>query len=320
MKIFQRLVLVGSLCASGLSWAKRTELPPTEPPPFEELLFSLRQEEERLCGTLQKCQDSMSHVLAALVGFSRSTPMVLALSSEYPENRVHQVLILRSLVPFLEKTKAHITQQQKNLQEIQQILQKAEDILKNKKFSSSQKQEKLQEILDQKTTPLPESVQRELEQHVSRLAARVHSADALISELDQEIALFFKENPPAEPVFQWPAEGKRVFTFGKKDPKSREIGKGASIHTAPRAFVVAPALGRVVFSGPFRSYGNIIIIDHGSGFHSLIAGLDVLKVSVGETVAPGEYLGRMGKQSSCVTFEIRKEGKSVDPQQFLQKE
>ena len=84
-----------------------------------------------------------------------------------------------------------------------------------------------------------------------------------------------------------PARGKILLGFGD----SAEGGapqRGLTIETRPGAAVVAPFDGRIVFAGPFRGYGRILIIEHGGAYHTLLAGLGRIDVSVGQVVAMGE--------------------------------
>ncbi len=71
-----------------------------------------------------------------------------------------------------------------------------------------------------------------------------------------------------------------------------------------------------MFSGPFRQYGNIAIIEHEKGYHSFLAGLDKLTVKVGDIVIQGEEIGELStneKKDSVLYFEIRNNNQPLDP-------
>ncbi|TCS60874.1 murein hydrolase activator EnvC family protein [Varunaivibrio sulfuroxidans] len=70
--------------------------------------------------------------------------------------------------------------------------------------------------------------------------------------------------------------------------------KGITVRTRPFARVVAPFDGKVVFAGPFRGYGELLIIDHGQGYHSLLSGLGRIDTQIGQSVLAGEPVGVMG--------------------------
>jgi murein hydrolase activator len=88
--------------------------------------------------------------------------------------------------------------------------------------------------------------------------------------------------------------------------------------TALNARAIAPAAGRVVYAGPFRAYRGVIIIDHGEGWTSLIAGLGGLAVRVGDQVSAGQLIGRAsGGGDPRVTIELRRRGQPIDLAQLL---
>jgi septal ring factor EnvC (AmiA/AmiB activator) len=96
------------------------------------------------------------------------------------------------------------------------------------------------------------------------------------------------------------------------------------LRTIPAAAVVAPFDGRVVYAGPFRTDGVILIIRHGDGYHSLLAGLGRAEVSVGQWVLAGEPVGVMPDAAErgsdgVFYFELRRDGRPVDPQPWLAK-
>lgn len=102
-----------------------------------------------------------------------------------------------------------------------------------------------------------------------------------------------------------------------------EIGtfnKGVVFETRPEAQVVAPFDGRVVFAGPFRSYGLILIIDHGGGYHTLLAGLARVDIVVNQWLLGGEPVGAMSSTQSRRTrlyLEIRRQGQPINPLPWL---
>ena len=99
------------------------------------------------------------------------------------------------------------------------------------------------------------------------------------------------------------------------------VQKGIDIRASLGAKVNAVSAGTVVFSGWLKGYGNLIIVDHGSNYHSLYAHLATSQVEVGNEVEEGEEMGQVGDTGSLkgpyLYFEIRKQGQAVDPQPWL---
>jgi len=117
-------------------------------------------------------------------------------------------------------------------------------------------------------------------------------------------------NAPA-PAYRLPAVGEVVTGFGEAS-ESGMRARGLTIATAPGATVVAPARGRIAFAGSFRGYGRIVIIDHGGGWTTLVAGLDRLSAQVGDTVRAGDPLGATAQREPRLTIELRRQERPVD--------
>jgi septal ring factor EnvC (AmiA/AmiB activator) len=93
--------------------------------------------------------------------------------------------------------------------------------------------------------------------------------------------------------------------------------RGLTIETAAETQVIAPAAGRIVYAAPFRRYENVVIIDHGNGWTSVITNVAALDVAQGAAVQRGQPLGRTGAGSPRVTVELRRNGRPVPFAQFL---
>jgi len=121
--------------------------------------------------------------------------------------------------------------------------------------------------------------------------------------------------PAAQPSFIWPARGPILGTFD--DAKN----KGVNIGGAPGDPVNASADGRVVYSGNgLRGYGNLIIIKHDATFLTAYAHNRALMVKEGDAVTKGQKIAEMGNSDSdrvMLHFEVRRQGKPVDPLTYL---
>jgi len=119
-----------------------------------------------------------------------------------------------------------------------------------------------------------------------------------------------------------PAQGRKVKAFGDPDVAGGNL-KGISLQTRPEARVTAPSDGWVVYAGPFRSYGQLLIINAGGGYHVLLAGMSRIDVSPGQFVLAGEPIAEMGTPATpghsgedssrpVLYVEFRKDGKPID--------
>ncbi len=116
-----------------------------------------------------------------------------------------------------------------------------------------------------------------------------------------------------------PAAGPVIGRFGDPAPSGLAT-RGVTIRTRSSGQVVAPRAGRVVFAEPFLSYGELLIIDHGEGYHAMLAGLERLDARVGDDLVSGEPVGTMGTGSGVgerLYIELRRGGRPVDPLPWL---
>ncbi len=122
---------------------------------------------------------------------------------------------------------------------------------------------------------------------------------------------------PGPPPYRLPVAGSIVIGLGEIS-EAGVRSRGLTLATWAGAQVVAPAAGHVVYAGRFRGYGNIVILDHGDGWTSLVAGLDRVLVRVGDAPVQGSPLGRAPQgEGPRITIELRRQGHAVDLAQLL---
>jgi len=161
-----------------------------------------------------------------------------------------------------------------------------------------------------------DDVRRQLAALADDLAARRALVAALGSDAKRNARLAELDPPPlraSEPggaiAYRLPAKGRVRIGMGELAPSGGRT-RGLTIEIAPNAQVRAPAAGRVAYAGAFRGYGEIVIIDHGHGWTTLLAGLARVQ-SQGTMVAAGAPIGRMGR-AALLTIELRRHARPVD--------
>jgi len=125
---------------------------------------------------------------------------------------------------------------------------------------------------------------------------------------------------------EWPVRGQVTGGFGKtKHPEfaTDVFRKGIDIEAPIGEAIRAVEKGRVVFAERFSGYGKMVIIDHGERYFSVYAHLSEIIKKTGDAVKRGEALGTVGDSDSLagsrLYFEMRKDGKSIDPLPWFQK-
>ena len=122
----------------------------------------------------------------------------------------------------------------------------------------------------------------------------------------------------------WPCHGSVITNFGKvKHPKynttTRNNGIDISTSYGDNVYAVAP--GKVVYADRFMGYGNMVLVDHLDGYYSLYGHLAEMLVDTGDEIGAGRIVGRVGESGSLsgpmLHFELRKDGKPVDPMAYL---
>lgn len=161
-------------------------------------------------------------------------------------------------------------------------------------------------------------------------------AAAEAAEQSRKLADFVSTLPPPRPgggpggfaarrgKLPLPTRGTIAVAFGRVvNPKFNTVTvqHGLDIAAPAGAPVRAVAPGRVVHAGWFKGYGNIVIVDHGEGYHTLVAHLASMQTAMGEDVDAGAVLGTVGDSGSLkgpyLYFEIRERGRPVDPGPWL---
>jgi murein hydrolase activator len=243
------------------------------------------------------------HYLKATVFFDR----------ELVEKLNDEVTYQESVKRELADRKEELSQQRRILAEVQDSVRK--DGEKKKQLLASLRQEK-----DSRVRAL-----KELEQAALRL-------QKMIEEMSRRGAGKAPELPAGTGLdamrgkLEWPVRGQVTGGFGKtKHPEfaTEVFRKGIDIEAPIGEEIRAVEKGRVVFAERFSGYGRMVIIDHGERYFSVYAHLSEILKKTGDAVKRGETLGTVGDSDSLagsrLYFEMRKDGKSIDPLPWFRK-
>lgn len=327
----------------------------------EDRLDVLNGQERNLKKNLKSRYSQMAKTLAAMQRLSQQPAELVAFRPDKAINSLRSASLLKILQPELQKratiirqditdlavVREQITRERQELREILSALT-LEQIemnqllaarrLKQKELRAATKAErrKLRQFAAQAKS-LKELVarikqeSREREKAAIAAAKRQAEKPGIIKQpVIRKAARRVLDSLPAgtlpfskaKGTMPLPARGSLTRTFGAKTPEGLS-SEGIIIHTLPRAMVISPHEGRIVFAGKFRSYGQLLIIAHGQEYHTLLAGMTRLDAEVGQWVLKGEPVGQMAEGSDVTKtaeaatgqnlyVELRQMGKPIN--------
>ena len=257
-----------------------------------------------------------------------------------PESSVRGVLVLRGLMRQIEADAAAVRAEQTELAALQDALDRARPELSQKLAAQTALAASLEAQLASAEAgrKAAEAAAGEAGRRAAAEAARADSLRAAIARLEAEKAeaqrmaasVTHQADPdraPEPPQFGAtsllaPVAGRVVRGFGEK--VDGDSSTGLAFQVPPSARVVSPCGGKVVYAGPFRSYGLLLIVDCGRAWHAVLSGFARLDAGLGQAVQIGEPVGVMpgyDPQSQQVhptlSMELRHEGQPVNPAGYL---
>ncbi|MFZ0835942.1 MAG: peptidoglycan DD-metalloendopeptidase family protein [Xanthobacteraceae bacterium] len=311
----------------------------------EARLQPLGDKERALRASLDKRRASIAEVLAALQRMGRRPPPAIVVRPEDALEAVRSAILLGAVLPDMRNEAASIANDLSDLVHLRADITAERDKLAGDLAALSQERLRMAALIAERQKRQAE-VGTALDaerQRASQLGRQIDNLKDLINRLEQA-----PEARPARPVapsetgagpsglgpaiafasakglLPLPVNGVRIKGFGAPDGLGG-TEKGISIATRPGAQVTAPCDGWVVYAAPYRSYGQLLILNAGGGYHVLVAGMDRISVDVGQFVLTGEPVAVMGNGAPTASVaavgagppalyvEFRKDGVPIDP-------
>nr|WP_087587007.1 murein hydrolase activator EnvC [Nitratireductor soli] len=313
-------------------------------------LTSLRREEGYLHESLQARRGVLAEVLGALQRMGLNPPPAILVRPEDALASVRSAILLGAVVPELRSETETLLGDLKDLSRIVTSIETERDKLQKTVADQVEEKKRLSLLLDEKKRLQAEAEERMAGERgqAEALAARAGSLQELIASLETDITSLReaeeerrrRASEPASPEHRLGAAsafGKRVggialpvagqfaARYGDDDDTGARL-KGDIVRTQSGAIVTAPAGATVLYAGAFRSYGQLLILNAGDGYHIVLAGMQKVSVSLGHSVLAGEPIGLMGDTRLAsiagpasetaapeLYVEFRKNGKPIDP-------
>ncbi|AXK82631.1 hypothetical protein DW352_20140 [Pseudolabrys taiwanensis] len=319
----------------------------------EERLKPLDANEQVIRKSLEGRRAVIGEVLAALQRIGHRPPPALIASPEDALQAVRTAMVLGAVLPEMRQQVDALARDLLGLVSVRKQIATEREQLNAEVASLNQERTRMSALVDERQR---QEADREKALAAERtratdLARQVDNLKDLIAKLEQGLdastraaregnrgdsrgalsalhdpgrlspAVAFASLRGRVPV---PVNGVKLKEYGAPDGIGG-VEKGLSIATRAGAQVTAPADGWVVYAGPFRSYGQLLILNVGGGYHVLLAGMERISVDLGQFVLTGEPVAMMGNGSHLAAvlatgsnqpvlyIEFRKDGAPVDP-------
>jgi septal ring factor EnvC (AmiA/AmiB activator) len=307
---------------------------------LEDDLAALRAQEAEAAATLERKSRDLATSLAAMQRLSRQPTGALILRPASVEDTARSAIVLDRVRNALLDQAADLRHRMAELQTLRADIEIQQAALKTELEELSARQKDVDNLLAEKkaSRAATESEAKKEAERARKLAKDAKSIEALLKKLEEEARKererqkALKQKPPEGPSFSGfegklplPVQGKIVRRFQEKDDVTGRASNGIFVEALSSARVIAPHDGKVVFAGPFRDYGLLLIIDHGEGYHTLLAGLGHIDAAVSQRVLAGEPVGQMGPERAGsardskprLYIELRRNGRSINPLPWL---
>lgn len=298
---------------------------------IEERIGNLEEKKTTIDKTLQAERVSIVKLILILERIRKTPPQALIARPDTPYKTAQSALLMENIIPSVKR---HAESLKNNLETLQRVsnelkIEKA-SLEKETKFLRD-KNKNLQSLVDKKER-VYSKIDRDIEAReltIQNISAKASNLEQLVRQLKAEEQKEFQRQKTAnilrkKPVFdlketgqaQLPISGIIRTGYHQKDDLGAK-SNGITIEGRSAGLVIAPMGGKVQFTGTFKRYGNIIILEHAGGFHSLIAGLEKITSSVGDHVNSGEPIGLLPDSSLIprpkLYYELRQNGNPVNP-------
>jgi len=325
----------------------------------EARLRPLDARETEVRGSLEQRRGEIGEVLAALQRAGRRAPPALLVRPEDALESLRTAILLGAVVPELRTRAERLATDLGELIALRQTIAAERDRLAADRSRLTADQTRLAALVEERQRQ-QSTVEQDIEAERSRaltLSRQVDSLQGLIAKMEVELksaakaaAAADQKGAPLAPggkpnlaalkdpgrlspaiafasakgMLPLPVNGTRIREFGRPDGVGG-VERGISLSTRPGSQITTPCDGWVVYAGPFRSYGQLLILNAGGGYHVLIAGMERISVNIGQFVLTGEPVATMGSTSRVASviaanasqpvlyIEFRKDGTPIDP-------
>ncbi|MDC0074543.1 peptidoglycan DD-metalloendopeptidase family protein [Alphaproteobacteria bacterium] len=301
---------------------------------LEKKLNNFHKQEKIKENQLSKQWSSINFTLRTLQNISRRPSEVFFENPDKIKRNIQSTILLASLIPQLEKQSLEIRSELLALKNIRKNINNQKVNIDNAKNLLQREKIALDRLINRKSNLRGRAFEEAIEnrKQIEKLAKNALNLQSLINSIksvktlnyntaegdkNSKLGLRFSSSRGKLPM---PARGIVSVQFGQKNDVGLK-SKGLVIQTRQSARVISPHNGKIVFAGPFRRYGKLLIISHGEGYHTLLTGFKSINVTVGQKLIAGEPIGIMGFNNNGkkpeLYIELRHNGEPIDPKFWI---
>jgi septal ring factor EnvC (AmiA/AmiB activator) len=280
---------------------------------------------------LSQRQQPLLRLTAALQTMSRRPPALALVQPGSIEDTARVRAVLASTLPVIRERTAGLRSElaaaervrTQGREAVQALAARRQDLLRHRTALA-----RLEESERRRSAALARSALTETDRSVALTEeARDRTTLAGTRAFQAELARSLAALPPPPPrpgsaapsprsaPYRLPPQGALVTGFGEISDAGIHA-RGTTLRPAAETQVLAPRHGTIAYAGRFRSYGEVVIVDHGGGWTTTVTGLAALRVAKGASVKPGDPLGRAGAGAQ-VGVELRLNGRPMPIARYL---
>ena len=312
---------------------------------LEQRLAELQKQQRGLQTAIDRRGEQMVTVIAALQRLAWRPTEALIAQPTPPSDTVRSAILLRTAVPAIEASARELKHDLDRLSSLRAQVKGQKDRITAVASDLSHTHDEMKALFSDKAA-LQQQTEQASEDAMARMQTLTRKASDLkdlIARLEAERARQRKEarkqaalqrTAKLRPQVSSPAQAPRGFgnargklplpAVGEITQKYGQLtqagihAKAITIATRSRAQIITPSDGVVLFAGPFRGYGRLLIIEYGDGYHILLAGMERIDAAVGQSLLAGEPVGVMTDTNAPELYvELRHEGQPINPLPWL---